>query len=415
MSLELQRGARKLLKAPFLVLIGQPVLREGYLLLEGEKIIGVGGQHELPALSSFSPVEVFDFPQTLILPGFVNAHSHLTLSPFEQMGYPGTFTGWVQKIVAQKIDFNSEQVKTTIRRGIREMVASGITTVGDHVGTDAPIEEVLSSPLTGRIFLEVIGASRAMAQSTLEKAREISSQWAKHPRFLVHPSPHSFHAVHPEILRALFSGQDPFFSMHLAESSEEELFFREQSGALYEFVRQRNGMTDFFREGKSSAIEWVAAIQNPRNRSSLLAIHCNYPTEKDLSYLSENRIPVVHCPSSHAYFGHERFPLEQFLQRQIPLALGTDSLASGQTLSMLDQIRIAQRTYPRVALEDWFEIATLGGARALGFENEVGSIQAGKRANLIGFQFQELRGETLFERILEAGKADWTMINGEFV
>ena len=165
---------------------------------------------------------------------------------------------------------------------------------------------------------------------------------------------------------------------------------------------------------EKSSLQFLAA-QNLLSQR-ILAIHCNYVDENDIELISQNQMSVVHCPSSHAYFSHQRFPLEKLVEKKINIALGTDSLASGNSLSMLDQIRLARRNYLGITAEEWLKIATLGGAKALKMDSEIGSITVGKKADFIAFKIDNLSSVSapkIFEAILEKKHADFSMINGQ--
>ena len=117
--------------------------------------------------------------------------------------------------------------------------------------------------------------------------------------------------------------------------------------------------------------------------SRLMAVHGNYFSDEDLDRVAEHKMSIVHCPLSHRYFSHQAFPMEQALERNINVALGTDSLASSASLSMFEVMREARKNFAELDEEKIFAMATLGGAKALKLEGQVGRIEPGKKADLI--------------------------------
>jgi len=409
--------------APIIFPIDSPPLLEGAVVIQKNKIIAVGKRSEV---QNFTEDEIIDLPDTVLLPGFVNAHSHLELTSLRNLSYPGSFTDWIRKLLDLKPKISEEDYQKGIQQGISQMLQSGITTVGDHVSFNSDLTAILSSPLRGTLFVEVLGVVKEVAADILKAAENLEKLFEEDSKFRVIASPHSVHAVHPEILPKLFQATRSVLSIHSAESEEEQQLFRQHSGPLYKLIQKKVGA---IRESPlhGSSLQHLNALDLLSNQ--IMAVHCNYINETDIDLLAKNKISVVHCPSSHKYFSHQKFPLEKLKQKKINLALGTDSLASGKSLSMLDQIRIAQKNYPEILMEEWLQIATLGGAKALKMENEVGSITPGKKADLIGFRISpspliplpqggEGGGEgveKIFKVLLQKEKADFVMVDGKIL
>ena len=146
---------------------------------------------------------------------------------------------------------------------------------------------------------------------------------------------------------------------------------------------------------------------------NLLAIHGNYFSTEDIRLLAERDVSVVHCPLSHQYFGHRPFPLEKIQSAGINLALGTDSLASSQSLSMLEILRATQKNFSSLNREEIFSMATLGGARALKMENQLGILQTGAKADMIGLR--NPGGKDALELLFQAEHVEFSMINGKML
>ncbi len=406
-----------IIRAPIVIPVDTPPLKNGAVAVEEDRIVAVGSAEEMGKIPLKDSTSLY-LPGSALLPGFVNAHSHLELTSLQDLPYPGNFSEWIGKVVERKPQISEEDYQKGILQGVEQMLRTGTTTVGDHVSFNTDLETILNSPLRGVLFVEVLGVVKEVAEDLLKSAEGFEKIYGDHPRFRVVASPHSAHAVNPEILPRLFSKDRPVFSIHLGESEDEDLYFRKQSGPLYDFIRKRIGDRSPLTAKDPNALSSLKMLHRLNLLSSkVMAVHCNYLDETDFDLIAQNQISVVHCPSSHAYFGHRPFPLNAFRQRGVNIALGTDSLASGHTLSMLDELRLARRNYPEITAEEWVRMATLGGAKALKMEGEIGSLTPGKKADLIAFSLPGGKDQPVdvYGEVLKAERVHFTMIDGKMI
>jgi cytosine/adenosine deaminase-related metal-dependent hydrolase len=144
-----------------------------------------------------------------------------------------------------------------------------------------------------------------------------------------------------------------------------------------------------------------------------LLVHCNYSNAKDIGILGETGTPVVYCPRSHAFFGHSRHPVARYRKAGVPVALGTDSLTSNRTLSILDEIRFLAGKRRDLTARVLLEMATRDGARALGAHREMGRLARGYRADLVAVSLAGADGAPPEERLLEDGsRVILTVVDG---
>jgi aminodeoxyfutalosine deaminase len=199
---------------------------------------------------------------------------------------------------------------------------------------------------------------------------------------------------------------------HLAESREEMEMFRDGTGPLYEFMKSiGRDMGDCGYETPLAL--FLAASGDGAPPERWLVAHLNELTESDFELLQKmtTRFHVVHSPRSHQYFGHSRFRFERLDALGFNICLGTDSLASNESLSLFAEMRAFQRSEPESSPERIIEMVTLNPASALHQENTLGRIRPGFRADLIAIPTNE--GGDLFERIVAFdGEVDWMMIDG---
>jgi cytosine/adenosine deaminase-related metal-dependent hydrolase len=294
-----------------------------------------------------------------------------------------------------------------MHEGILALLRGGATALGDHFSVGANPEPLLRSPLRGKAFIEVLGVVPEVAADLARAAELLREQWASVPsRFDLIPSPHSVHALAPDVLSNLLADPSVPHSIHLAESDAEHRYFADQSGPLLDFIAERGSA--FRRYAKSSfhALKRLGLLD-----SRVLAVHGNYLEAEELSLLGERGISLVHCPPSHAYFAHRPFPLEGARRAGVNIALGTDSLASGSTLSMLEVLRAVERSFPELRREEIFSMATEGGAVALRMQDQIGNLEAGKKADVIAVPWKGEASQSLFS----AHKVCFAMIDGEIV
>lgn len=383
-----------------------PTIEDAALWFENHEILYAGKRSGLPA--ACPQTNTMDLGDCCIYPGLVNAHAHLELTALEGFGYPGDFVAWVRKIIAAKNDLDLEEQNQKMQHGIVQSILGGATCIGDHVSVNGPLEILLNSPLRGKAFLEILGVKDSVAQDIFEMAKYLQDEFAEtSTRFEIIPSPHSLHALNPDILEKILQGPGPY-SIHLAESQAEQEYFYSGSGEFQKLISER---------GQSLVRPASSAIRELEQRrllnSNILLIHGNYLKDDEIALLADRRISIVHCPYSHGYFGHQDFPIEKILGSGVNVALGSDSLASASTLSMLEILREMKRKFPWLSLEQIFSMATLGGAKALNLGDEIGTLATGKKADLIATPWRS--GQDTLEVLFASQEPAFAIIDGELV
>jgi len=395
-----------LLLAPALQNPLQPLIRNAALWIEGDVLQFVGAEKDLP-VAAREDAERLEIKDTLLLPGMINAHAHLELSHLSGLAYPGGFVAWIKAVLSAKNNPQLGLAKDPFAQGIAQSLWGGTTTVGDHVSVTSPVEALMGSPFRGKAFLEVLGVVPEVAQDIYRTALDLKEHYQKFSRrWDILPSPHSVHALDPEVLAEVLSLDQSLFSIHLAESEAEALYFREKKGEMHDLIASRG--TVLQREGASS-IQELSRLG--RLDSRILAIHANYLDDADLELLQQANCSIVHCPLSHRYFAHRAFRMKDCLDAGINIALGTDSLASAHSLSMLDILRSTKGAFPFLSQEQIFAMATLGGAKALKMENQVGELAPSKKADVVGVPWRENLGA--HENLFASEKVSFSMIGGK--
>ncbi|HBF12796.1 MAG TPA: hypothetical protein DDW49_05320, partial [Deltaproteobacteria bacterium] len=260
---------------------------------------------------------IIDLTGYALFPGFVNAHSHLELTALGPVSSPASFVDWIRKLISQKKELTETEKDRGVKSGIKNMIKTGVTCVGDHISHDGPWETILNSPLRGRLFPEVLGVVPEISQNILEHLKQLKlTHENKTSLWKIHISPHSIHALDPEILKQILKEEPAPLSCHVAESAAEDELFRKGSGEMADFISPfiKGGLRGIWARldsslGPHSGLEQLIFQKLPIEK--LLIVHGNYLSDTEIEIMSRHKMSVVHCPGSHAYFGHKKFLLEK--------------------------------------------------------------------------------------------------------
>lgn len=343
-----------------------------------------------------------DLGETILFPGFTNAHCHLELTALGPLPR-SDFIPWVRELMRRKSALTDDEIAAGIRDGAKRLLSSGVTTVLDHVSPETPLSCFRGLPIRAIAFGEILGVSEPRARAswqTWDQAR-------KHSPVPVHPTPHSAYSLNVRVWNEFREQESGPVSVHVLESEEERLWFDAGLGAMADFLR---GFDATLTQPGASALETLFGKAAPHDA---LLVHGNEFRERDFDALTRAKnVCVVHCPGSFAFFGHARFPFEELRRRGVPVALGTDSLSSNSALDFLHELRLFLAAHPGLPFEDLLPMITTNALTAIGVKNG-GRIAAGHRADLIGFS--RSGDETPLEVLKNARQTDFTMIGGEIL
>ena len=381
----------KILTAEYVLPISSAPISSGAVAVEGEKIAAVG---EFDAIrEQFPQADVEDLGPAAILPGFVNCHSHLELTAMRGAldDVEDDFRAWLLRITELRSNMDDSDIEKAALLGAREGAAAGVTCFGD-IGRHAKagLRALKQVGLRGIVFQETeFSPDNSTADDDFAKLGEKFEELQKEETGLVRVglSPHSPYTVGSRLfeLIAQYSilNRVPL-SIHAAESAEETGLLMRGEGFFTELYER------FDLEWHSphcTPIEYLERL-GVLSARPLLA-HCVTVSDNDIVRIARNGAAIAHCPKSNAKFGHGYAPLEKFLDASITVGLGSDSVASNNICDLLEEARFAALAARNMADCNRFisagevlEAATLGGARALGLDGRVGSLEAGKDADI---------------------------------
>jgi len=359
-----------------------------------------------------------DWSDCLILPGFVNAHCHLSLSGLHgKVTRQERFVDWIESVVAENAALSWRDRVDALHREAQTLIESGVTALGDYFSHPELLAEYQALPFRQVLFLETLGFQSALAG---EKARSVEGLLQEHPagagssiRLAV--APHAPYSVSPALFIELKELADKWccrYSCHVAEVEEETRFLSQGDGDFLELLKKREAYDSSWKSpglGPVRYLEQLSVLQD------MVAIHLNYLENLDLDRLAENNASAVFCPGSTRWFGRKTWmPVRELLDRGIPVGLGTDSLASNDSLNFLNEIWISEEMVPELHRSEILWLATMGGSQALGIEKL--GLEPGQPADLIGFRFHNPE-EDWWDLPFDQGRrqVDFSMVSGEII
>jgi aminodeoxyfutalosine deaminase len=321
-----------------------------------------------------------DLGNVAVLPGLVNAHTHLDLNSLGgEVPPPTNFTDWLRAVIQQRRTISAGQEFRNIYTGLRRSSEFGTTLLGDisTYGMSPPVVAT-DKRLRGVVFDEVLGLSRTRAHESWARSSQLVRGRERQETYRPGLSPHAPYSVRASLFRAvahLCQRLGVPLAIHLAETPDELELLEHQRGPFVPFLSEL-GVWD--AQGLVKGVEEV--LQLNAQVANVLFIHGNY-LNPQLTF--PRGASVIYCPRTHAAFGHAPHPFRELLAKGVRVALGTDSLASNPDLDVLGEARFLHRQYPDVPGTTLLRMATLSGAEALGWQDETGSLTPGKSADLV--------------------------------
>jgi 5-methylthioadenosine/S-adenosylhomocysteine deaminase len=314
------------------------------------------------------------YRDAVIVPGFVNAHSHLEYAVYAGFGDGLAFAPWIMLHIERKARLSLGQMEDIARFGASECLRSGITTVGDASYSGAAATACAELGLRAIVYLEVFGAGTEQLQTRFEANRDrIAGSLSDRVRLGI--SPHSAYTASLGLWEAAAALGLPM-ATHFSESAAE-----------VEWINHRTGSFAGAPDIGPNSIRLLAEHGLLGDR--LVAAHCVKVDDDEIAILAEHDVAVAHCPRSNAILGCGVAPLRELRAAGLRVGLGTDSPASTPSFDFFEEARAAlyaararEESPEALTASEALELATLGGARALGLEDEVGSLAPGKRADL---------------------------------
>ena len=409
-----------ILRARVVLPVTRPPIDDGAVLISGNRIRTVCGWRDLTVRADEQVIELGD---TILLPGFVNAHCHLDYTDLAgEVPATKLFTDWIKSITTAKAGKIYADFAQSWLRGAHMLLRTGTTTVADIEAVPELLPEVwLAMPLRVFSFLEMTGVkNRREPRFVLDDAvRKIESLPVS--RGGAGLSPHAPYSTTPELLRlSAATAREKGWRLvtHVAESDLELEMFLHARGEMFDWLqRNERNMSDC---GLGSPVQHLE--RHGYLADNLLAVHVNSLAPGDAALLGRRGVSVAHCPRSHVFFQHRRFPREELAGAGVNLCLGTDSLASvtkvrgrPMELNLFTEMQSFAAAHPGVPPETIVRMATLNGARALGMQGRIGELSENAMADLIAVPFTADCADVFEATVHHVGDVAASMIDGEWV
>jgi aminodeoxyfutalosine deaminase len=407
-----------IVRARIVVTMDGAPIENGAVAVSGNRIVDVGRFDDVKTRNTG---ENIDLGEQVLLPGLINAHCHLDYSCLRgKIPLQKSFTDWIRAINAEKSELLPKDYVASINDGFEEAKRFGTTAIVNLTAFPELILQV-QAPIRTWWFAELIdiraperanelvdSAVQALGSARPQLAhRGEGAPWGLGPHALFTASNNLFRRCEEIAQR-----KHVLLTMHLAESREELEMFRHASGPLYEFTKSiGRPMNDC---GNETPLGLFVGALGERALPRWIVAHLNELTESDFELLERlnSRFHVVHCPRSHNYFGHSPFAFESLRSLGFNVCLGTDSLASNESLSLLAEMRAFQKEFPSVSAEEILQMTTVNPAHALRCENALGRILRGFGADLVAIP---CAGSTdIFEQIIAFDRpVSWATVDGD--
>lgn len=379
--------------ARWILPITAPPIENGVVACEDGVIRFVGRTEDAP------PGDDFELGDSVLLPGLVNAHTHLELTAMRGFLEGLVFEEWIDTLRrARTAVLDDDALLDSARLGVIEGVEHGVTTFADTSASGVPARAMRECGVRGVMYQEVFGPDPAMCAESLEDLdRRVKALRADETDLVrIGVSPHAPYTVSDDLYRAVaaYAASNSLpIAMHISESSAEQELVCRGTG-IFARWHARRGIAVHARA--RSPIALLADLD--ALPAGALLIHAVNADAADIRTIVRKKAHIAHCPTSNAKFGHGIAPLVSFLEAGVDVGLGSDSVASNNRMDILDEARVAVlsanlRARSPIALtaERALELATIGGARALGIDGVVGSLEVGKSADLAAFRLDAAR------------------------
>lgn len=408
-----------LITADWVLPVSRPPIRNGGVIIDGTTVLEVGRGEELKGLARDR--EHFHFAGCTLLPGLVNAHTHLSLSAMEGLLEPEAFDLWLPKLVAAMRAWEPDDYAASAALGSYRSLEAGVTVVGDIVYGPEAVAVAADAGIGGVFYWEVLGVEGPRLYAELERMEfPLDDGTGCGARTRCGVSPHSTYTSGPSLLHAVHEAALELkvpVAVHVAESVAEAELLAEGAGPLLETA---NRLAKGFEPPHSGA---VAYLDRLGVLDGVTAIHLGQALPTDIPRLAATARGIVTCPRSNLFLSNRTPRIHRMRLAGIPVGIGTDSAASNHDLDLFEEIRALQGLDTKLTARDLLEIATASGAIAIGVEDRYGILERGMQADVAVFKtgptdtpeetLVRVGGRGTVEAVLARG--EWRVLEGRCV
>jgi cytosine/adenosine deaminase-related metal-dependent hydrolase len=367
-------------------------------------VVTVDDDGKIVSVSAFaqSNVEVEQL-SGVICPGFVNTHCHVELSHLHKQTQQGTGLVDFIKAVQQLRNSDDAAVKDAAYRADQDMYNNGIVAVGDVSNSGNSLAVKQNSKLFYHTFIEVFSFLPERAEESFQNALELLRQFKPLSASLTPHAPYSVSKELFKLIKNYSDANDNLLSMHNQECEDENKFYRYKNGRFIEMYETFGLDISYFKPQARNSIQSVIPLLS--NKKNILLVHNTCTNLKDIYFVKrfDRKINWCFCPNANLYIEGKLPKIDLFLDEGFNITLGTDSLASNDKLCILSEMRTLQQNFPAITINKMLEWGTINGARFLGIDDEVGSLEPGKKPGLnllTGLDGLKITADTQVKRLL---------------
>ncbi len=410
----------KLLLSKFILPIHADPIENGAIAIEEDQIMEVGSAENL--IQKYSAVEQENLGEAVLMPGLVNAHCHLELTKapkyeptdFQDLSGESNFIRWLIKISKYQDALKPEEKRNAIQAGFQSIQKEGVTTVADLTTYEGSLRLYDDSQLRVVTYPEIMTIHRSISQDRFESALAMVDEVAgsNHPRISVGLAPFAPYTVSKNLLKILYQHikqlQIPV-QIHASQSFAEMEFFYDSKGDVANLLFPEAGWGETLPPPyQKTPIQYLNSIDFLQIRPALVG--CVHLGPTDLSQIASSQSSIIHCPRIDETLRLGSAPVEKMLEHKIRVALGSEHLGCNSSLSVWDEMRKVlslREKSGRIDSHQILKMGTLSGAYALGLEKKIGSLEAGKKADLIAVKISSgITSQNLEEELIQQTTAE---------
>lgn len=366
------------LSADYIFPIHCPPIKNGVIALnEKNEVVGLYNDQDIRIHN-----KTIERHNGFLTPGFINAHCHLELSHLHQKIPQNTKLIPFLETVMKQPKPESTAIKEAMIQADEQMYSSGIVAIGDISNTINSKETKLNSKIHYHTFVEILGFEPERAQVIFDQGKKLAEDFQPLTTSITPHAPYSVSSQLFQRIKKYSADHKNHISIHNQESIEENYFYQYKRGGFIDFYKRLGKNIDFFKAKSRNSIQSIVSAL-PRNQK-VLFVHNTYSTYKDVNSVIRYGLNAAwcFCPNANLYIEGALPKINTFTSYNLPIVLGTDSLASNHTLCILSEIKTILTHFPDLELDLLLKWACLNGAEYLGIENTFGSLELGKRPGI---------------------------------
>ena len=369
-------------RAKWLIINPYKIIENGFLKVRKGIVVDVGKFN-----SKFKSENVKDFGESVILPKLINAHTHLELSILkEKFNGELDFLSWIKNLIKERDKFTKEELVISAKNELKKIKSTSFFCEISSLNITKNLFNDLH--INGMFFLELLGSK--FQSYKLHDNAFMQSSLACH-------APHSSSPLLLQKVKNYTTKRNSLFSIHTAESEYETEFINNKSGSWACFLKERNVDFKNWEISEKSSVEYLEKLKILDDKT--LLVHILEASEKDMEIIKKKGAKVCVCPRSNLFL-HKKFPdICKMLKLNLKPALGTDSLASCETIDIFDEMAFIYKNYSDIKPEEIFEMATINGAKVFSCNN-LGSLEKDTKAYFLNLKISENNKNKLIEKII---------------